>query len=191
MGVSVNTTNCESVARTMNIFGTEFTTSPPSEGDGETDAEPPPEPIPLQTFGGGDASDIVPGDRLRATVAEHSNGTEIAETARTVRGEFASLQRVLETRIARYDAELDVAFEDEEVVVYRLGGERDFENVLDFCEIERALLRRVITELMTAIAAERAGTAPEYPLVVRKPMAFRAGERHARARRSHAADRGD
>lgn len=175
----------------MNIFGTEFMTGLPSEQCEETEGETPPEPIPIQTFGGGDASDIVPENLLNATVAEHGDGTDIAETARTIRGEFASLQRVLETRIARYDAELDVAYEDEELVVYRLERDLDFENVLDFCEIERPLLRRGIAELMTAIAADRACTAPEHPLVVRKPIAFRAGERHARARLSRSANRSD
>jgi hypothetical protein len=173
----------------MNILGTEFMSGLSSQQCGETGDEAPSEPIPIETFGGGDASDILPENLLEATVAAHVDGTDIAETARTVRGEFASLQRVLETRIARYDAELDVAHEDEELVVYRLERALDFENVLDFCEIERPLLRRCIAELMTAIAGKRAGTAPEHPLVVRKPMAFRAGERHAHVRHSRSADR--
>lgn len=169
----------------MNIFGTEFTTDTPSEQRVDPGGEPPPEPISIQPIRGGDASDIVPEDLLRETVAEHEDPEEnVAETAREVRGEFASLQRVLETRIPRYDAALDVVFEDSELIVYRLETERDFENVLDFCEIDTALLRRVIVALMRAIATDRGDTTVAYPLVVRKPTAFRAGERHARARLS-------
>ncbi|WP_276261421.1 hypothetical protein [Haloglomus litoreum] len=168
----------------MNIFGAEFTTDTPPEGDGEIGAETPSEPISIQTFGGSDASDILTDDFLRTTVARHVEPDgEIAETIRTVRGEFASIQRVLETRILRYDAKLDVAFEDEELLVYRLERRVDFEYILDFCEIDHSILRDIIRELMVAIAADRAATAPEYPLVVRKPIAFRAGERHAHARR--------
>lgn len=169
----------------MNLFGTEFTANAPSEQRVDAGGEAPPEPIPLQTMRGGDASDVVPSDLLRETVAAHADSDEnVAETARMVRGEFASLQRILETRIARYDAELDVVFEDTELIVYRLEKERDFEYILDFCEVEKALLRSVIVASMQAIAADRAGTTPEYPLVVRKPTAFRAGERHARTRLS-------
>lgn len=167
----------------MNLFGTEFTTDTRSTQRVDTGGDTLPEPVPIQPIRGGDASDIVPEDLLRKTVAEHRGSDEnVAETARRVRGEFASLQRVLETRIARYDAALDAVFEDTELIVYRLETERDYENIFDFCEIEVALFRRVIVALMQAIATERADTAPEHPLVVRKPTAFRAGERHARAR---------
>lgn len=169
----------------MNLFGTEFTTDTPCKEQGDTGGEAPPEPIPIQSMRGGDASDILPETLLRETVAAHEDSEEnVAETAQRVRGEFASLQRILETRIPRYDAALDVVFEDTELVVYELDRARDFENVLDFCEIEPGLLRRVIVSLMQAIATDRADAVSEYPLVVRKPTAFRAGERHARARLS-------
>ncbi|WP_254823504.1 hypothetical protein [Haloglomus halophilum] len=166
----------------MNLFGTEFTTET-SEQRADSGGEAPPESIPIQTIRGGDASDVVSEGLLRTTVAEHGDPAKnVPETVRRVRGEFASLQRVLETRIARYDAALEVVFEDTELIIYRLETERDFENILDFCEIETALHRRVIVALMRAIATDRTDTSPEYPLVVRKPTAFRAGERHARAR---------
>lgn len=169
----------------MNIFGTEFTADFPPEQPAGTGGEAPPEPVPIQTMRGGDASDIVPEKLLRRIVAEHDDSDEnVVETARGIRGEFASLQRVLETRIARYDAALDVSFEDTELVVYRLEKEQDFDYILDFCEIENPLFRRVILALMQAIATDRAASTPEYPLVVRKPTAFRAGERHARTRLS-------
>lgn len=169
----------------MNIFGTEFTTNVPTEQRVETGGEAPPEPVPIQTLRGGDASDILSDDLLRQTVAEHKDAAEnIAEIARQVRGEFAALQRVLETRIARYDAELDVVVEDTELIIYRLEKERDFEYIFDFFEIQNTFLRRVLVALMQAIATDRAATTSEYPLVVRKPTAFRAGERHARARLS-------
>lgn len=167
----------------MNIFGTESTACIPVRQRVDTGGEAPPEPIPIQTLRGGDAADIVPDDLLRKTVADRgTSGEDAAETTRKFRGEFAALQRVLETRIARYDAELEVTFEDSELIVYQLETKRDFEYILDFCEIEDARFRRGIVELMQAIAADRTTTASEYSLVVRKPTAFRAGERHARAR---------
>lgn len=167
----------------MNLFGTGFLTDTPSKHREDTGGDAPPEPIPIQPIRGGDASDIVSEALLRKTVAEHKDAEEnVAETARTVRGEFASLQRILETRIARYDAALDVVFEDSELIVYRLETERDLENILHFCEIETPLLQRAIVALMQAIATDRADTVPAYPLVVRKPTAFRAGERHVRTR---------
>lgn len=176
----------------MNIFGTEFDGEVQPERRVETGSETPPEPVPIQTLRGGDASDIVPRERLRAAVTAHvdSDGNT-AQTARTIRGEFASLQRVLESRIARYDAALEVVFEDDEVIVYRLETRRDFRTIFEFCEIERRLFRDVIVELMRAIAADRTATVPEFPLVVRKPTAFRAGERHALSRRSRSSDHDD
>lgn len=176
----------------MNIFGTEFTTTLPSEQSVDTGGEDPTEPIPIRTLRGGDASDIIPEGLLREKVAEHKDSDEnIAETARVVRGEFASLQRILETRIDRYDAELDVVYEDEELVIYRLETELAFEYILDFCEIEVDVTRNVILELMEAIATDRTDAVSEHPLVVRKPAAFRAGERHARARLSRSTPRFD
>lgn len=185
MDDSTNTVRSELLPHSMNIFGTEFTANVPSERRADTGGEAPPEPIPIQTMRGGDASDILSEALVRKTVAEHKGSdANVSEVARMVRGEFASLQRVLETRIARYDATLDVVFEDTELIIYRLETERDFENILDFCEIENAFTRRAIVELMQAIATDRAEAISEYPLVVRKPTAFRAGERHARARLS-------
>lgn len=187
-----NTLGCVLIPHGMNIFGAEFTADIPSEQRVETGGETPPEPIPIQTLRGGDASDILPEDLLRRKVAEYKGSDgDVAETARMVRGEFASLQRVLETRIARYDSSLEVLFEDDELIIYRLERALDFEYILDFCEIEGSLTRHVIVESMEAIATDRAADGAEYPLVVRKPTAFRAGERHARARLSRSTNHDD
>ncbi len=169
----------------MNIVGTGSTASVPSEQREYTERDTSAESIPIQTLRGGDASDIVPEDVLRETVAKYEDSDQnVVGPTRTVRGEFAELQRVLETRIARFDAELDVAFEDTDLIIYRLETEREFEYILDFCEVENARSRQVIVTLMRTIATDRTAAAPEYPLVVRKPLAFRAGERHARTRSS-------
>lgn len=160
-----------------------FTANVPTGERVTAGGETPPEPIPILTLRGGDAADIVPEDLLRTVVADHSDGDgNVAEEVRTVRGKFAALQRVLETRIARYDAELDVVFEDTELIVYRLDDERDFDNIFDFCEIDSSRTRRLVVELMRAIATGRTASVTEFPLVVRKPRAFRVGEQHAHNR---------
>lgn len=170
----------------MNIFDTGYTTSSAdktnSSGKQPIDAEieSPPETSSIQTLRGGDASDIVPEDMLRKTVAEYEDADQnVVGPTRTVRSEFAELQRVLETRIARYDEELDVVFEDAELIIYRLENEREFEYILDFCDVEDARTRQIIIEVMRTITTDRTAIPPEFPLVVRKPLAFRAGERHA------------
>lgn len=169
----------EALARTMTGFAP-WPTSGSSSGEVEnTEFDGVTEPIPVRTLSGGDASDILP-DRLLDGTFERlgDSANQIPFTKRTLRGEFASLQRIFATRIERYDASFDVLYEDEELVVYRLETEKDLEYIFDYCEIEDRLMRFAIAELLEAIATDRAGDLSEDVLVVRKPLAFRAGERH-------------
>jgi hypothetical protein len=129
--------------------------------------------------GGGDASNILPDEILEARI--RSCGTfdhGDPSAAVTIRAEFAQLQRELEAKIARFDRTCDVWYEDSEVIVYRLERRKDYEYILDYCEVETDRLREILVALLRAIAADRADDAIRYPLVVRKPHMFRCGERH-------------
>jgi len=130
--------------------------------------------------GGGDASDILPEELLGRRLRAHgrTDRPPDALSPRTVRGEFGLLQRELATKIGRLDRDCEIAFEDRELIVYALSKRKDLAYILDYCEIEDRLLRRVLLDLLAAIAEQR-GEAPTHPLVVRKPATFRAGERHA------------
>lgn len=144
------------------------------------------ETVPIRTMSGGDASDILPDRLLDETFEElQESANNIPFTKQSLRGEFASIQRIFATRIARYDASFDVLFEDEELITYQLETEKDLENILDYCEIEDRLMRFAIAELLAAIATDRAGDLAGDLLVVRKPLAFRAGERHILNRLSY------
>lgn len=150
-----------------------------SGGVENTESDDAAETIPIRTLSGGDASDIL-SDRLLDQTFERleDSAKRVPFAKRSLRGEFASIQRVFATRIERYDASFDVLYEDEELVVYRLESEKDLEYIFDYCEIEDRSMRFAIAELLEAIATERAGDLSEDVLVVRKPLAFRAGERH-------------
>lgn len=148
----------------------------PSEFD---DADSTSKTVPIRTMSGGDASDILPERLLDETFEKlQASPTPIPFTKQSLRGEFASIQRIFATRIERYDASFDVLFEDEELIVYELETEKDLANILDYCEIEDRLMRVAVAELLEAIAADRADDLTDDLLVVRKPLAFRAGERH-------------
>ena len=170
----------------MTTFGPESTSGDSSGAFGDAESASPAENIPIRTLSGGDASDVLPDGLLDETFRElEESANRVPFTKRALRGEFASIQRVFATRLERYDASFDVAYEDEELVVYRLENERDLEYIFDYCEIEDGLMRFAIAELLEAIATERAGDLSDDPLVVRKPLAFRAGERHVLARLSY------
>lgn len=157
----------------------------PGEFD-DTESDDTSETVPIRTMSGGDASDILPERLLDETFDElRESANRIPFTKQSLRGEFASIQRVFATRIERYDASFDVSFEDDELLVYRLESRKDLENILDYCEIEDRLMRFAIQELLEAIAADRAVDPAENVLVVRKPLAFRAGERHILHRLSY------
>jgi hypothetical protein len=129
--------------------------------------------------GGGDASDILPEELLGRRLRAHGRpGRNASLSPRAVRGEFELLQRELATKIGRLDRDCEIVHEDRELIVYALSKRKDLAYVLDYCEIEDRLLRRVLVDLLASIAEER-GEAPAHPLVVRKPTTFRAGERHA------------
>lgn len=151
---------------------------PPWEFD-DTEFDGSSETVPIRTMSGGDASDILSERLLDETFEElRESANAIPFTKHSLRGEFASIQRIFATRIERFDASFDVWFEDEELVVYELETEKDLETILDYCEIEDRLMRVAVAELLEAIATDRAGDLPDDLLVVRKPLAFRAGERH-------------
>lgn len=128
---------------------------------------------------GGDAADILPDGTLERLIGSLEGvGRDDPPRTLVIRGEFAQLQRELEGKIERFDRTCAVCYEDAELVIYRLDRQKDYEYILDYCEIDDARLRRTMVELMRAIAADRAGDVPPYPLVVRKPQMFRSGERH-------------
>lgn len=130
---------------------------------------------------GGDASDILP-DRILQTQIQSSRRFKqnTASPASTIRGEFAQLQRELEVKIHRFDRTYDVCYEDSELIIYPLDRQKDYEYILDFCEVENIRLRKILIELMRAIATDRTNQVDQYPLVIRKPQLFRSGERHLR-----------
>lgn len=128
---------------------------------------------------GGDATDILPDEILKTRIQSHKGfGQDDASPTVTVRGEFAQLQRELEARIDRFDRTCEIRYEDSEVIVYRLDKQKDYEYILDYCEVENKRLREILIDVIRAIAADRADEAGQYPLVVRKPPMFRSGERH-------------
>ena len=128
---------------------------------------------------GGDAADVLPDGALeRLGGSPEGAGGDDPPRTLTIRGEFAQLQRELEGKIERFDRTCAVCYEDAELVVYRLDKQKDYEYILDYCEIDDAGLRRTMVELMRTIAADRTEDVPRYPLVVRKPQMFRSGERH-------------
>ena len=173
----------------MNIIGLSGADSdPPRRGDiadGYGD-----EPVTAAAPGGGDASDILPEELLERRLRQRglSKG-DCGRSARSIRGEFGLLQRELSAKIARFDRDCEVVYEDGEAIVYGLSKRKDVAYVLDYCEIDDRLVRELIVELMGDIAEARAGSAPTHPLVIRKPASFRAGERHALARLSAFEDR--
>lgn len=128
---------------------------------------------------GNDASDILSDELLEERMRERHPGRNDAVTPLSVRGEFALLQRELATKITQFDRDCAVAYEDEELIIYALGSRKDIEYVFDYCEIEGRPMRGLLLEVMRSLALDRAGKELEFPLAVRKPHLFRAGERHA------------
>lgn len=170
----------------MPLFVTGFAPGGSSDEFADAESDGRPDPIPIRTLSGGDASDILPDELLDETFEElEDSANTIPFTKRSLRGEFASIQRVFATRIERYDASFDLLYEDEELIVYQLESEKDLEYIFDYCEIEDRSMRFAIADLLEAIATDRTSHPSEDLLVVRKPLAFRAGERHALAHLSH------
>ncbi|QLH82083.1 hypothetical protein [Halosimplex pelagicum] len=133
----------------------------------------------LRVSKGGDASDIIPDEILTYRIRSYGRfNQDDASPAVTIRGEFAQLQRELESRIEQFDHTCNVCYEDSEVIIYQLDKQKDYEYLLDYCEIENLQLRVIIVELMREIAADRSEDVGQYPLVIRKPRMFRSGERH-------------
>lgn len=129
---------------------------------------------------GSDATDILPDDVLKTRVRSCEGFKDNDATPLvTIREEFAQVQRELEAKIERFDRTCEVCYEDAEVIVYRLDKPKDYEYILDYCEVEPAQYREILVELMQTIAAERTDDVVRHPLVVRKPHMFRSGERHA------------
>ncbi|WP_336136430.1 hypothetical protein [Natronomonas amylolytica] len=128
---------------------------------------------------GGDATDILPDEILKTRIQSRERFTQDdACSMVAVRGEFAQLQRELEARIEQFDRTCDVCYEDSEVIIYRLDKQKDYEYILDYCEVENTRLREMLVEVIRAIAADRTDEVGRYPLVIRKPHMFRSGERH-------------
>ncbi|MGQ3330709.1 hypothetical protein [Halorubrum sp. FL23] len=133
----------------------------------------------LQVSKGDDASDILPDEILKDHIRSFENSIQnYASQAIMIRGEFAQLQRELETQIEQFDQTCEVHYEDSEVIIYQLNKQKDYEYILDYNEVEVPQLRVILIELMRAIAADRSDEVGRYPLVIRKPQMFRSGERH-------------
>ena len=128
---------------------------------------------------GGDATEILPDEILKTRIQSYRKFMRNdASPANTVRGEFAQLQRELETRIEQFDRTCDICYEDSEVIIYQLEKQKDYEYILDYCEVENTQIREILVELIRAIGADRTDEAGQYPLIIRKPRMFRSGERH-------------
>lgn len=127
---------------------------------------------------GSDATDILPDEILKSRIRSCEGFEDDASPVVTIREEFAQVQRELEAKIERFDRTCEVRHEDAEVIVYRLDKRKDYEYILDYCEVESPQYREILMELIRTIAAERTDDVVRHPLVVRKPHMFRSGERH-------------
>lgn len=175
-------TLCRPVTQTMNFVDipVESTGTPARRETKGTDSGDDGGPHRLRVSMGGDATDILPDEALKSRLDSSERADRTAgPPAATVRGDFAQLQRELETKIERFDRAYDVCHEDPRLIVYRLTKQKDYEYIFDYCEIDDRRIRHALVELMEAIAVDRMDETPRYPLVVRKPAMFRSGERHA------------
>lgn len=86
---------------------------------------------------GSDATDILPDDVLD-TRTQSCDGfrDNDASPLVTIREEFAQVQRELEAKIERFDRICEVWHEGAEVIIYRLDKPKDYEYILDYCEVE-------------------------------------------------------
>lgn len=128
---------------------------------------------------GSDSTDILPDDVLKSRIRSCDGFRDNdASPLVTIREEFAQVQRELEAKIERFDRTCEVCHEDAEVIVYRLDKRKDYEYILDYCEVETAQYREILVELFRTIAGDRTDEMVQHPLVIRKPHMFRSGERH-------------
>lgn len=128
---------------------------------------------------GGDATDILPDEILKNRIlSDRKSIPSDVSLAVTIRSEFAQVQRELEAKIEQFDRTCDVCYEDSEVIIYQLEKQKDYEYILDYCEVETTHVREILVELIQATVADRTDEAGRCPLIIRKPHMFRSGERH-------------
>lgn len=136
----------------------------------------------------GNESDIVAERHIESAIDQHDDPDhEDAYTVAEVRETFATLQRDLADTLETLDDFKDVAYEDKELVVY-VGDGNDLAEAIDAAGIDADdTLESILATLMHAVAHDRSDYewSGAYPLVVRKPLALRRGERHALNRIGH------
>lgn len=136
-----------------------------------------------------DESDIVAERYIESAIDQHDDPDHPdAYTVAQVREAFAALQRDLADTLETYDDHSTVAYEDKELVVYVDADGTDLEHAIDAAGIDADdILTSILSNLMHAVARERSDYewSGAYPLVVRKPLALRRGERHALNRIGH------